>query len=269
MFPLAGKSYPASSEELGRAIEGALAEVFTLAKSGQAVKVSGDDFPALKKLTINLDGAQVNATEPPDKPLAKGKRTEGIQVSQFEFSGHPIRYENSKVDLEVTARGVQLDFAKDKNGHPLLVLVDAQEGQAQANVSKDDLRTLVTAIASAAAKEQGVKIQDLEIDLTSAGKRSVAADVRVTARKAIVSGVVRLKGRADVDDDLNATISDLTCEGEGMVGKLSAEFLRGRLKAINGRKFPLMAFSLGDVTLRDVTVDVKRGLHVKARFGSE
>lgn len=269
MFPLAGKSYPADADELISAIRGALEEVFSLPKPDHVVKVTGDEFPSLKKLAINLDGASVDAAEPPEKPVAKGKRTEGISVGHFEFTGHPLRYENAKVDLEVTAKGVKLDFAKDKGGHPLLVLADAQEGHAEANVSKEDLRALVIAGASAAAKEQGVKIQDVVIELTSTGKRSLAADVRVTARKAIVSGVVRLTGRAEVDDDLNATVSDLSCDGEGMVGKLAAGFLRGRLEAMNGRQFPLMAFSLGDVTLRDLTVDVKRGLHVKAKFGSK
>jgi hypothetical protein len=124
------------------------------------------------------------------------------------------------------------------------------------------------AVAGAAAREQGVTITDVEIRLASAGKRSVAADVRVNAKKAFVKGTVLLTGRADVDDDLNATLSDLSCTGDGMIGNLAAGFLKPHLAKYNGKQFPLMTFSLGDVTLRDLKVDTRSGLHVTARFGS-
>lgn len=269
MFPLAGKSFPKTGDELADAIRGALDDVFTLGDADAAVKITGDDFPEIKKLLIDLDNAQVSATQPPAKPVAVGKRSGGITVGQLEISGHPIRYEKSKVDVGLKAKGVKLEFAKDKGGHPLLVLADAADGTAEAKVSNEDLRSIVLAAATIAAKEHGVTIKDVEIKLTSQGERSVAADVRVEARKAIVSGVVHLTGRADVDDDLNATISDLSCTGEGMIGKMAAGFLKGKLDDYNGRQFPLMAFSLGDVTLRDLKVDAKRGLHVTAKFGSK
>ena len=269
MFPLAGKSFPQSSDELVAAIRGKLEEVFKLPKGAGAVKAAGDDYPELKKLTIDLDGASVDAKEPPPKPQPTGKRSEGITVAQLVLTGHPIKYENSKVDIELNAKGVKLDFSKDKSGEPLLVLADAAEGEAEAKVSKADLRALVLAGAAAAAKEQGVNVTDVEIDLTAQGKQSFGADVRVTAKKAFVKGVVHLTGKADIDDDLNATVSNLTCTGEGMVGTMAAGFLKKHIEEFNGRKFPLMAFSLGDVTLRDLKVDVKNGVSVKAKFGSK
>ena len=268
MFPLAGKNFPSSSEELDEAITGALQDVFTLPARQRAATVAGGDYPSVKKLTINLDGATVSATQPPPQPKPTGKRQPGITVEQLEVSGRPICYEQSEVDLHLKARGVVLEFAKDKKGNPLLVLNDAREGQAEAHIRKDDLRTLVTAIATAAAKEQGVKIQEIDLDLKSEGKRSIAVDARVKARKMMVSGVVHLTGRADVDDELNATLSNLSCTGEGMIGNMAAGLLQGKLKNYDGKQFPLMAFSLGDVTLRDLKVDTKDGLKVVAKFGS-
>jgi hypothetical protein len=268
MFPLAGKSFPKSDRELTDAIRGALLDVFSLPKDADAVTAAGG-FPDLKKLTIDLDGARVTATDPPPKPAPAGKRTSGLTVAQLEVSGRPIHYGNGKVDVYLKAKGVEFDFAKDKGGHPLLVLADAAEGQAEVKIGSKDLQAIVLAVAAAGAKEHGVTIQDVEIKLTSEGKRSVAADVRVTAKKSIVKGVVRLTGRADVDDALNAKISDLSCVGEGMIGKMAAGFLSGRLEEFNGREFPLMTFSLGDVKLRDLKVDAKGGLNVTAQFGSK
>jgi len=269
MFPLAGKAFPTSGEALSKAISDALGDVFTLPKKDKTVTVSGGDYPAIKKLTIDLDGATVSATEPPPKPKPTGKREEGITVDQLEVSGHPLRYENSKLDLGLKAKGVKLDFAKDKKGQPLLVLADAREGQAEAKISKADIQSLVMAVAGAAAKQQGVTIQEIQLDLASEGERSIAADVRVKAKKMMMSGVIHLKGRADVDDDLNATLSDLSCTGEGVVGSMAAGLVQGKLKAYDGKQIPLMAFSLGDVTLRDLTIDTKGGLHVTAKFGSK
>jgi hypothetical protein len=269
MFPLAGKTFPKTLEELTTAIHGALADVFDLPQADKTVKATGGDYPTIKKLSIDLDGATVRAKEPPPKPKPAGKREPGVTVGQLEVSGHPIRYENSKLEIDLKAKGVKLDFAKDKNGHPLLVLTDAEDGQAEAKISKSDIQSLVMAIATAAAKQHGVTVQDIQLNLTSEGKRSVAADVRVQAKKAIVSGVVHLTGRADLDDDLNAKLSNLSCTGEGMIGKMAAGFLQGKLKEYDGKTFPLMAFSLGDVTLKDLKVDTKSGLHVTAKFGSK
>ena len=45
-----------------------------------------------------------------------------------------------------------------------------------------------------------------------------------------MSGVIHLAGRADVDDDLNATLSELSCTGEGAIGSMAAGFVQKQLK---------------------------------------
>src|SRR4029079_16222188 len=117
------------------------------------------------------------------------------------------------------------------------------------------------------AKQQGVTVQDLSVNLTSEGDRSVEAEVRVKAKKLMMSGVIHVRGKLDVDDELNATVSDLSCKGEGVVGSMAAGLIQGKLQEYNGRRIPLMAFSLGDVSLRDLKIDTKGGLHVTAKFG--
>jgi len=52
-----------------------------------------------------------------------------------------------------------------------------------------------------------------------------------------------------------------------MIGSMVAGFIQPKLKSYNGKKVPLMAFSLGDLALRDLKIDVKNGLHVTAGFG--
>jgi len=269
MFPLSGKKFPTDTEELAEAITKALTDVFTVdGDEDDVVTVEGGKFPSLKSVSIDLDNATVSASKPPPKPIGTGKRQTGPKVDKFQLSAAPIQYEQAKLHLKVSASGLQFDFDRDKKGNPLLVLTDAKGGKVDARISKDDIETLLTEAAEVAAKQQGIKIQDLELDLKKAGPRAVAADVRVTAKKLMMTGTIRITGRLDIDDELNATVSDLDCEGEGMIGSAAAGIVKKKIKPYDGTTVPLMAFSLGDVALRDLKIDLKKDLHVTAAFGA-
>jgi hypothetical protein len=95
----------------------------------------------------------------------------------------------------------------------------------------------------------------------------VAAEVRIKAKKMMMSSVLHVAGAAGVDDELTATLTGLTCTGEGMIGAAAAGFLQKHLKQYDGRQIPLMAFSLGDLALRDLEIDVNGTAHVSAAFG--
>lgn len=269
MFPLAGKDFPQSSEELATAIHDALEEVLSFPKENNAVSVEGGKYPAVKQVKVDLSNATVDTKEPPPPPKPKGKRQEGITVEKLDVLGHPIKYQDSKADLSLNARNVSFDFAHDAGGKPMLVLKDAQGGHVEVKIGKDDIQSLLKAVASEAAKSQKVTIQDMQVNLDSQGPRSIAADVRVKAKKMAMSGVLTIRGKLDIDDNLVATLSDLSVKGEGVVGSMAAGFLQGKLKHAEGRKVPLMAFSLGDVSLRDLKISTAKGLQVSAEFGKK
>src|SRR5258706_2906589 len=125
MFPLAGNEFPTHSAELAASIQGALADVFTLPGAAATVSVTGD-FPAIGSLTLNLDGATLRSAHLPPKPVGAGQRKPGITVERLQISGHPIRHQEARLDLDLTATGLRFDFDRDSQGHPLLVLTDAQ-----------------------------------------------------------------------------------------------------------------------------------------------
>src|SRR5688500_2661442 len=180
MFPLSGKKFPTSSDELDEAITAALTDVFEVDGDEADVVVieGGGKFPSLKSVTIDLDNATVSASKPPPKPIGTGKRQPGPKVDKLELSASPIRYEQAKLNLKVTASGLQFDFDRDKKGNPLLVLTDAKGGKVDARISKDDIETLLTEAAGVAATQQGIKIQDIELGVEKAGTLAVAADTR-------------------------------------------------------------------------------------------
>ncbi len=267
MFPLAGKDIPTSNEELQESINGALSEFFALNGSKGGASVSGGKYPSIKAVKINLDGAEVSIDSPPPRPKPVGKRQKGITVEKFDFSGEPIRYEKTKLNLCMSGNGLEFDFGHDKKGQALLILTNADNGKVEARITKKDLQELLLAAAELAAKQQGVTIQDLDLTLEAVGPRSVALDVRVKAKKLMMSGVVRVQGRLDIDDELNATLSGLSCTGEGMIGSAAAGFLQKKIQQYEGTEIPLMAFSLGDVALRDLKISVKDSISVSATFG--
>jgi len=269
MFPLSGKKFPTSTDELKDSITAALTDVFTPdGDEEEVVTIDGGKFPALKSVSINLDGATVSTNKPPPKPIGTGKRQPGPSVTKLDLTASPIQYEQAKLNLKLTAAGLQFDFDRDKTGNPLLVLTDAKSGKVDARISKDDIESLLKEAAGVAAKQQGIKIQDLELELKKAGPLAVVADVRVTAKKMMMTGTIRITGRLDIDDELNATVSDLDCKGEGMIGTAAAGIVKKKLTPYEGATVPLMAFSLGDVALRDLKIDLKKDLHVTAAFGS-
>jgi hypothetical protein len=266
MFPLAGKKFPTSADELADALTAALAGVFAL-KGADAVDVAGGKFPSVKTVTIDLDGATVSANKLPPKPVGVGKREPGPSVDKLNLSAQPIKYEKAELNLKLSATGLEFDFDRDKKGNPLLVLASAKDGKVDLRISKDDIESLLKEAATLAAAQQGIKIADLELDLTKAGPRAVAADVRVTAKKMMMTGVLRITGQLDIDDDLSATLWNLDCKGEGMVGSAAAGIVKNKIAPYDGMTVPLMAFSLGDVVLRDLKIDLKKDLHVTAAFG--
>ncbi len=268
MFPLSGKDFPTSTTELTVAIESALADVFTLPDGAEAVSATGGTFPALKSVKVNLDGASITATEPPPKPLATGKRRPGVTVEKLDVSAQPVQYQKAKLNLKVTGTGLTFEFGRDAEKRPVLVLTDAEVGKVEAKVGKDDVQALLLEAATIGAKEQGVKIQDLHVDLASDGPRSVAATVRIKAKKLMMSGTIVVTARLDVDDDLNATVSNLACTGEGIIGSAAAGMIQKQIKPYDGTVVPLMTFSLGDVKLRDLKIKVGDAIQVNAAFGN-
>ena len=268
MFPLAGKTFPTSPQELADGIREALAEVIALPKVGDPVRVEGGQWPKLKHVTVDLSGASIDPTQPalaPPKP--EGKREPGVSVDQLDIIGKPINVAESKLNVTLEAHDVSFDFAHDEKGQAMLVLTDAKDGHVQVRIGKADLQALLLAAASVAAKAQGVTIQDLQLDLTSDGPRAVSAEARVKARTMVMSGTVIVRGKAQVDDGLVATLSDLACTGEGMIGGMAAAMVNPKLKSFEGKRVPLMTFSLGDTTLRDVEISTGQTIEVTADFG--
>lgn len=269
MFPLAGKDFPTSRDQLAKAIQEAMSKYLTFPRKGSVVTAEGGTWPDIKRARLDLSGARVIGDELPMPPRPEGKRQPGVTVSQLEVVGQPIHAQNSQLNLSLEASSVRLDFARDTEGKPMLVLKEADQGHLEVEIGRDDIQSLLRAAVTAAAKQHGVAVQDLQVNLQSQGPRSIGGDVRIKAKKLVMSGTMHIRGRVDIDDNLVATLSNLSASGEGVIGTMAAGFLSPKLKQNDGKRIPLMAFSLGDVSLHDLNIKTDRGLEVTAHFGRQ
>jgi hypothetical protein len=265
MFPLKTKTFPENPAELAARLNESLRGVFQLQRDPAVVQEVA--YPHLSSLTVYLDGAQMKGPPPPI-PSVSGTTGPALTVDAFSASGSGLSVGPALLDFALEATGVTLNRANDAEGNIVLLLQKAAQGRVDISTATAGLEALIAEVATAEAGKHGVKIEDLQLSLRSDGPRSLAAEVSLRGRKLFLSAGLRITGRVDLDDALNARVSGLDCAGEGAFGGMACGVLKPHLEKVNGREFPLMSLPMGEVRLRDIRVAAGDKLTVNAEFGS-
>jgi hypothetical protein len=263
MLPLSGESFPTTSQELVAAIKRGFGEQGIKA---QSVEARGGRFPKIESLTLDLTGARgARDLRIPSLDLASG--VERLETEKFELRAEPLYFEDAPFELHVQASRAAFSFGGTP-GEGMLVLNDAEEGSLSLSSAIKDLEGLIHEILVELAGKQGVEVRETRLELKSQGPRTLSFRGEVTAKMFIMTAALTLSGQIDVDAGLNARFSGLTLSGDGMITKIANGFIRPKLDALEGRVIPLLAFSLGDLRLRDVEVSAGKNLLIRAAFGS-
>jgi len=170
--------------------------------------------------------------------------------------------------IHFSADDVKLDVTKAAGGRFDPVVTGAHDGSLLIELTRAELQGILMAFAQAAAAEQGAKIESAELSLSQAGERAVSATLRVKAKKMFVGVGVTVQGRADVNEQLKVTLSNLAANGDGTVGGMVAALLGGKLKEHDGKQFDLAPPALKNVRLKDLKVDAGDPLRITASFES-
>lgn len=168
--------------------------------------------------------------------------------------------------IQFTADDVRLDVSRSADGKPLPSVAAARNGTVLIELTKAELQGLLMAFAQAALDEHGGKIESADLDLSSAGDRAVRASLRVKASKMLVSAIVTLEARAEVDEHLAVKLSNLRAVGDGLVGSAVAGMLRARLGDYEGRTFDLAPGVLDNIKLSTCKIEVEDPVRISARF---
>jgi hypothetical protein len=230
-----------------------------------AVRATGD-FPVLESLSVDLFDAKI---PPAFRPAAGSTAAEpSIPVEKLVVGGTDVSVGDALFDIHLKATGARLVFGATALGEAFLTLHEAREGSVVLEITHDHLQNLALHIARAAAEPHGIDVSSVEVALRPLSNRRVGFTARVTAGKLFLKAVVRLSGDVEIDQELNAVVHHLACDGEGLGGTMACSALDPHLKRYSGEKFSLIAFALGDITLRTVDVAVTDAIKIEATFGS-
>ena len=265
MFPLSTKTFPSSAEALKRLLNESLRELFLIKTDPATIRAAS--YPHLEELRVSLDGAQLRGP-PGSIPSVSGKTTPALEVDSLTINAAALSAGPATIDLSLSARSVTLHQGSDSAGNIVLLLHLAAEGDIAISASPSDLEALIAEVAKAEAGKHGVSIDGVQLSLRSNTSRSLAAEVRLRAKKLFLSASIRITGQLDLDEQLDARISRLDCTGDGAIASLACGVLKPHLQKIDGRSFPLMSLPLGEVRLHDVQLAVGDKLSVTAAFGS-
>lgn len=264
MFPLPTRTFPTNAADLARLMNESLQRLFIV--HAAPVTIEDDAFPNLRSLRVNLDRAQLRG-QPPRPPTA-GEQSPALQVGELTLEASQLNLGPATADLRFHARDVLLDQSPVSADEILLVPRSAADGSIEISADKSAIETAIAKVASAEAGKQGVTIEGVRLAIDERGPRGLSAEVEVKAKKLFFSTVIRLAANLDLDDELNASISGVTCRGDGAIGSLACGFLAPHLEKVNNRTFPLMALPLGEIRLRDVRLSANDRITVQAEFGN-
>lgn len=266
MFPLKTATLPSTADALERLLNESLRDLFVV--ESDPVSIRAASYPQLEELNVSLDGARLRDQQPPAIPSLSSKPTPALTADSLKVSGSSLAVGPATIDLFLSATAVSLHQANDSKGNLLLLLHQAANGHIEISASPSDLEALIAEVVKTEAGKHGVTIDSVQLILRSKSSRSLAAEVRLRAKKLFLSASIRITGQLDLDEELNAKVSGLDCTGDGAIASVACGVLKPHLQKIDGREFPLMSLPLGEIRLRDVQLAVGDKLSVTADFGS-
>jgi hypothetical protein len=262
MLPLAAETLPSTTTDLTAALQRGF-EGHGL--SPRKIVAQGGDFPHIAELRIDLTGSKIGKENLPGAVAGDGL---GLTIDQFALFGEPVYFLNTPLNVRIDAEKAKMVIAGTPQAGSLK-LETAEAGTVAVSTTVEALEELLLSVVSEAAEKQGVAVKGTKLTLHQEGPRAITFRAEVTAKVFIMSATLAVTGRLDVDAAFNARLSSLALDGDPMVTGLAGSFLRPRLQQLEGRTFPLLAFSPGGMKLRDIEMSVKPDLRLQARFGGE
>jgi hypothetical protein len=262
MLPLLAEATPTTVTEFTEALRRGLERDGLTTRE---VLGEGAAFPTLEKLRIDLTDTQLTRAYRPSK-LPPGGRQE-VPIAHFELLGAPVYFERAPLEVRLVAEGVKAAVAMGE-GTGGFVLESAAAGDVSLQTTRAALETLLHALAVEAAAKQGLEVKKTSLQFTQEGPRVVSFRVEVTVKVFVMSAVLALTGQFTIDEALNARLSNLALDGDGMILKLAGSYARPHLDRLEGRVFPLLALTPDVLKLRDVELTAGETLRVRAQFGA-
>ncbi len=257
MLPLSGDRAPENAEEFARDLHDGLAKNGVI-----ATVVANGSWPNLDSLRVDLREASGS------RPLPRLSAKEEISVASVVVSGQPVQIEGIPAHVHVDFVNLRGGFAAESDNRWQVVPLAAESGKVLVEVQRDQLEAALHAAISNQAEKHGATLKATKLELSAPTPRSVRFALNCTAKVFIASATLTVRGHVDLDQELNARISDLSVKGEGMVGSMAEGFIKPHLAEWNGRTIPLASYLAGGLALCDIHITVGETVRIEAVLGS-
>jgi len=268
VFPLACEAAPTDAAAFITALSAGLGRLAVLPPGGSVIRMESGAYPSLGRLAIDLSNSSEDDVHKPPKVNWHFTPKAFVKSARFEVSAQPLLIHGAKLQYDLTATDAELQMAQDRAGRPLLMLMGTPHGHLAATAGREAIQALCLAAAKRFAQKYHFSVQDVAVDLTTPSDRDVEVRVGVLLAGEL-GGSLHFTGRFNVADDLTATASNLSCEGDGAGGLIIAGLLKGGLMYYDGKTKPLVVFPFGGLHLRDVKFHMGESLEIAADFGDK
>jgi hypothetical protein len=266
MIPLFRKLFPSHKADLIEALDEAIHRF--VEKPGTIVDLRSRVFPYVDQLGINLDGAIFDLSPPPLAP-AEGETGRAFEVAVIKITGRRASIGGVPLDLKMEMRDAIFDWGYDANTDAVLILRSAREGQLVISAAQLLLEDAIIRLAGAKARLYGIDLERVRLFMRARGRRSIAADIQVQAKKFFARTKIDIHAQLDITHEFVGKISQIKCNGESKLGSFACATLQPFFQRLLEKSFPLKSFPLlGDLQLRDIHVAVADTVDITVDFGS-
>jgi len=269
MFPLNTAQLPARKEDLANLLSNGASTFLRIPTGAYPFKLEGE-LPEIDGFEVDLDGASLDPSQRPPVPHLTGPESPAFTCRSFNLHAQPLRIGPTPVQVKVEAKSMSFAYRKTQQGSYWLVPSEQQQaadGHVHFQMKQSGIQDVFMTVAAPLSKKYGVTIEDVEVRLEQIGPRSLRAAVHAIGKKFVMRAKLAVMGRLDVDDQLNARISELQASGEGFLGGIVSNLLEPKIAQLNGTTFPLAGLGLGTLQLHHLELAVGTDVVLQAKFG--
>ena len=282
VLPLGTAPRPTSAADLLARLRPVLLDALGPTVQGaERAQIDADlDGADVARLDVDLTGVHVRVGGAPSGATTPGPATSDVEdvrsredavLRRLRVDAHPLVVEDVPVDVVAEAEGLRFRWIEDSAGGLGVEGVEPDDaaplaGHVRVAAPRDAIVATARRLVATELQNLGLTLASLDVELESAGPRSVTLRAFARVRKGILSASVRATATAEVDAHMVLTVRDLELSSRNPVVAALLLAARGELAKAEGHQVDLVSDLPPGVRLADVRVEVGETLAVTARF---
>ncbi len=243
---------------LAQSLDAGARGAFEFSDDAPIAKLEGaeiaDGLTHVDDFRIDLAGARMRVDRRPSKVAITPHSPVVLTARHLSLAADPIHMGPGQIHLNFSAENARFERHHFKNDdRPALVMSDASSATVRMSVSRADMEAIMVEAANRVAGPVRVRKVNIHLQALHDG-RTVLWELTLDTRVAFLPAILHIKGRADIDASMDATLSDMSCQGDDVLGPLMAKLVWPALGKYEGKTRPLMTFGQGGLRVVDAHV---------------